>query len=67
MDFRMLRNPENWLFLRVWETGSDIDLDCHMGMCSARVEMVLVVWIFKSIHFVHFWPFFCSFCSPMLS
>ncbi|KHG12055.1 Diaminopimelate epimerase [Gossypium arboreum] len=62
----MLRNPKNWLFSRVWETGSDIDTGCHMGVCSACVEMVLAVWIFKLAYFVCFWPIFCSFCSPML-
>ncbi|KHG18223.1 hypothetical protein F383_00408 [Gossypium arboreum] len=34
-----------------------------MGMCSARVEMVLAVWILKSSRFVRFRPVFCSFCS----
>ncbi|KHG03424.1 Mitochondrial ribonuclease P 1 [Gossypium arboreum] len=35
----MLRNPKNWIFLRVWETRTDIDTGWHMGVCSARVGM----------------------------
>ncbi|KHF99539.1 Diaminopimelate epimerase [Gossypium arboreum] len=63
----MLRNPKKWLFPRVWETGSDIDTGCHMGVCSSRVEMVLGVWIFKSTRLVYFWSIFYSFCSSMFS
>ncbi|KHG24114.1 hypothetical protein F383_08265 [Gossypium arboreum] len=62
----MLKNLKSWLFSCVWETESDIDTGCHMGVCSARVEMVLAMWIFKLARFVCFWSVFCSFCSPML-
>ncbi|KHG05682.1 hypothetical protein F383_03303 [Gossypium arboreum] len=34
----MLRNPKNGLFLRVWETGFEIDTRWHMGVWPARWE-----------------------------
>ncbi|KHF98036.1 Mitochondrial ribonuclease P 1 [Gossypium arboreum] len=38
----MLKILKNWLFLRVWETGSDIDMGWNMGMWPARVMCLAV-------------------------